>query len=159
MERVSQLQIQAAQDEAIRKAEELRLEREAVANRGILRVGWTNERFVDDLTGLPLPPDLCRAARKKELDYFKSKGAWDVRTVLEARQRMGRAPITVRWVETNKGDDENLVYRSRLVGKEFNDGQMDGLFAATPPLEALRFFSSMKRPQLELMRSWAPKSS
>ena len=29
--------------------------------------------------------------------------------------------------------------RSRFVGKEFNDGQMDGLFAATPPLEALRF--------------------
>ena len=41
--------------------------------------------------------------------------------------------------DINKGDDENPVYRSRLVGKEFNDGQMDGLFAATPPLEALRF--------------------
>ena len=25
------------------------------------------------------------------------------------------------------------------MGKEFNDGQMDGLFAGTPPLEALRF--------------------
>ena len=37
------------------------------------------------------------------------------------------------------GNDETPVYRSRLVGKEFNDGQMDGLFAATPPLEALRF--------------------
>ena len=31
------------------------------------------------------------------------------------------------------------MYRSRLIGKEFNDGQMDGLLAATPPLEALRF--------------------
>ena len=38
-----------------------------------------------------------------------------------------------------QGGDENPVYRSRLVGKEFNDGQMDGLFAATPPLDALRF--------------------
>ena len=45
-----------------------------------------------------------------------------------------------RWIDINKGDDENPVYRSRLVGKEFNDGHMmDGLFAATPPFEALGF--------------------
>ena len=37
----------------------------------------------------------------------------------------------------NKGDDENPVYRSRMVGNEFNDKAIDGLFAATPPLEAL----------------------
>ena len=30
------------------------------------------------------------------------------------------------------------VYRSRLVGKEFNNEAMDGIFAGTPPLEALR---------------------
>ena len=47
--------------------------------------------------------------------------------------------IKTRWIDINKGDDDNPVYRSRLVGKEFNDGQLDGLFAATPPLEALRF--------------------
>ena len=47
--------------------------------------------------------------------------------------------ISTRWIDINKGDDANPVYRTRLVGKEFNDGQMDGLFAATPPLEALRF--------------------
>ena len=46
--------------------------------------------------------------------------------------------ISTRWIDINKGDDANPVYRSRLVGKGFNDGLMDGLFAATPPLEALR---------------------
>ena len=30
------------------------------------------------------------------------------------------------------------MYRSRLVGKEFNNEAMDGIFAGTPPLEALR---------------------
>ena len=30
------------------------------------------------------------------------------------------------------------MYRSRLVGKEFNNEAMAGIFAATPPLEALR---------------------
>lgn len=47
--------------------------------------------------------------------------------------------IKTRWIYINKGDDQTPVYRIRLVGKEVNDGQMDGLFAATPPLEALRF--------------------
>ena len=58
--------------------------------RQILKVQWKGEQFVDDLTGLPLPPDLCRAARQKEIDYFKSKGVWELRTVNEARRRMGR---------------------------------------------------------------------
>ena len=39
----------------------------------------------------------------------------------------------------NKGDDISVSYRSRLVGKEFADKRVDGLFAGTPPLEALRF--------------------
>ena len=49
--------------------------------------------------------------------------------------------IKTRWVDINECDDENPVYRSRPVGEEFNDGHMDGLFAATPPLEALRFLA------------------
>ena len=84
----------------------------------LLKMSWKGEDFVDDLTGLPLPPDLCRAARKKELDYFESKGVWELRSVNEARKRMGRAPISVRWVETNKGDDQNPNIRSRLVARE-----------------------------------------
>ena len=38
----------------------------------------------------------------------------------------------------NKGDDISVSYRSRLVGKEFADKRVDGLFVGTPPLEALR---------------------
>ena len=33
-------------------------------------------------------------------------------------------------------------YRSRMVGKELNDSVLEGLFAATPPLEALRLLLS-----------------
>ena len=46
-------------------------------NREVLKAAWSNDRFTDDLTGLPLPPNLCEIARKKELDYFKSKGVWE----------------------------------------------------------------------------------
>ena len=44
--------------------------------------------------------------------------------------------IKSRWIDVNKGDDDNPFYRSRMVGKEFNDKAIDGLFAATPALEA-----------------------
>ena len=38
---------------------------------------WTcvarhSDRFINDLTELQLPPDLCREARRKEIDYLKS---------------------------------------------------------------------------------------
>ena len=111
---------------------------------GVLKVGWANrhERFVDDLTGQPLPPDLCRAARATELAYFKDKEVWAIRKVNEARQRTGRPPISVRWVEVNKGDDLNPKIRSRLVAREIRMPGEDAIFAPTPPLESLRMVLS-----------------
>ena len=50
--------------------------------------------------------------------------------------------IKSRWLDINKGDDANPKYRSRSVGKECNDKAVDRLFAATPPLEALRLLIS-----------------
>ena len=38
----------------------------------ILAAANKNDRFVDDITGQPLPPELCRAARQLEVDYFLS---------------------------------------------------------------------------------------
>ena len=52
--------------------------------------------------------------------------------------------ISTRWVDVNKGDDKNPVYRSRLVAKEFKRLGLDDddLFAGTPPLEALKLLVS-----------------
>ena len=47
-------------------------------------------------------------------------------------------PIPTRWVDVNKGDRVNPDYRSRLVAQEFASQKRDDLFAATPPLEALK---------------------
>ena len=44
--------------------------------RSVLKMSTRQMDFIDDLTGLQLPPDLCRAARRKELEYFESKGVW-----------------------------------------------------------------------------------
>ena len=50
--------------------------------------------------------------------------------------------IKPRWIDINKGDDNKPNYRRRMVGKEFNDRDVDGLFAATPPLESCRLLLS-----------------
>ena len=118
-------------------------------NRDFAVAAFSRRDFIDDLTGLPLPPDLCRAARQKELDYFKSKGVWEIRSVNEARKRMGRAPISVRWVETNKGDDANPNIRSRLVAREIRTAGQDAIFAPTPPLESLRMVLSYASSDIE----------
>ena len=47
-----------------------------------------------------------------------------------------------RWKDINKRDVEKPTYRSRVVAIEFNTSQMDGLFAVTAPLEALRLRGS-----------------
>ena len=108
----------------------------ASENDGVFAAGVNrHERFVDDITGQPLDPELCRIARKKELDYFHSKGVWDMRRISEAWAKTGRPPITVRWVEVNKGDDEAPNYRSRLVAREIRMAGEDAIFAPTPPLE------------------------
>ena len=61
-----------------------------------------------------------------------------------AKQRMKfGTPITVKWVDTNKGDDKKPNYRSRLVARDLkklkklgNQLQVEELFSAMPPLEA-----------------------
>lgn len=35
-----------------------------------------------------------------------------------ARQQTGRPPVTVRWVDVNKGDGQNPNYRSRLAARQ-----------------------------------------
>ena len=63
--------------------------------------------------------------------------------ISEAKKRMGRSPISVRWVETNKGDNEHPHIRSRLVAREICTAGQDAIFAPTPPLESFRMIFSM----------------
>ena len=58
----------------------------------------------------------------------------------EAIKKMGKPPITVKWVDVNKGDELRPYYRSRIVAKEFRSGAGSkwDFFTATPPLESLR---------------------
>ena len=63
---------------------------------------------------------------------------WKRVPISEAFRVTGRAPVSVRWVDTNKGDDECPEIRSRLVARQIRAAGEDPMFAPTPPLEALR---------------------
>ncbi|MBV61870.1 MAG: hypothetical protein CMH65_11270 [Nevskiales bacterium] len=106
-------------------------------------------QFRDNLTGQPLDPSMVRAARRKELEYFNSKLVWELRPRHEAKQRQGKPPISVRWVDVNKGDDVTPNYRSRLVAREIRRHGEEPIFAPTPPLESLRTVLSFAATDLD----------
>ena len=65
---------------------------ETTADSFALRLCLEEDKFVDANTGLPLNEGLCRAARQKEIEYFVSKGVWELRPINEAGTKMGRGP-------------------------------------------------------------------
>ena len=85
-----------------------------------------------------MDPAGVRAARSLEIEHVNMKKVWRKIPRAEAK-RQGCKMIGTRWVDIDKGDDKKPDYRSRLVAKEFNNGQEEGLYASTPPLEVLRW--------------------
>ena len=95
----------------------------------------------DDSSGEGLDPAEVAKARAKEMEYVHNRGVWR-KVPRSLAVRNGWKVIPTRWIDVNKGDQFTPNYRSRLVAKEFNDGAQEGLFAGTPPLEALRLLIS-----------------
>jgi len=117
--------------------------------------------FKDDLTDQVLRDDLIKAARAVELAYFHSKKVWTKVPKSRARASSGRAPISVRWVDVNKGDDIHPNYRSRLVARQLKATDTSGksYFAPAPPLEALRTVISMAMTRAGSHQpDWSPSS-
>ena len=70
------------------------------------------------------------------MSFFKKLGVYR-RVPKDMIRTVGGKRISVKWLDTNKGDRDNPNYRSRLVGREYNDSKDDMLYASTPPLAAL----------------------
>ena len=97
----------------------------------------------DDISGAELNPEEVKKARAEEIDYVRKMSLYTKVLIEECYKKTGRAPITVRWIDINKGDQTSPNYRSRLVAREINIRKRDDLFAGTPPLEALKSILSM----------------
>ena len=135
---------------------------EAEIRRNVLgpELGYSG-RFRDDLTGQPLKDSLVKEARAAELLYFHTKGVWVKVPIGKARSETGRAPISVRWVDVNKGDEQNPNYRSRLVARQLkaHDRSGESYFAPAPPLEALRTVLSLAMTRIgKHVPDWDPSS-
>ncbi len=119
-------------------------------------------KYRDDLTGQVLNDVLVKEARAKELEFFYSKNVWLKVPKREVHARGGRQPISVRWVDVNKGDDLNPKYRFRLVARQLKARDLSGqsYFAPAPPLEALRTVLSLAMTRVGSHQpDWDPKSA
>ena len=101
--------------------------------------------FIDEISGKPLSAQLVVKAREEELFFAHRYHVWDVVDEAECWANTGAAPIGVRWIDINKGDEARPNYRSRLVVQEIRRDPHAEYFAATPPLESLRFLLSLQR--------------
>ena len=81
-------------------------------------------------------------ARKLEMDFFKRMKVY-TKVSKREMEAIGNKAVTTRWIDTNKGDDITPNYRARLVGREIKTDNTLDLFAATPPLEALKMVVSI----------------
>ena len=100
------------------------------------------ERYWDDTTGRELKKELVEAARAEELATVRSMKVWTKVAREECLRITGKPPIKLRWVDINKGDDEDPKYRSRIVAKEIRKDVRPELFAATPPIEYIKYLIS-----------------
>ena len=98
--------------------------------------------YWDDVNGGWLKKDKVEAARHEEIEWLRTRGIWEKVPVKQCLAETGKKPISVRWVDTNKGDDENELYRSRLVVLELRKKNTTltaaELFSAMPPNEAMK---------------------
>ena len=96
----------------------------------------------DDLTGLPLDAHAVKTAREEEMEFMRKLGVFEERDTEECWRRIGKAPVSTKWVDCEKGGG----VRSRWVARDFKPkGEKDraDLFAAMPPLEAKRLLFRM----------------
>ena len=98
----------------------------------------------DDVHGGALPAEAVREARSEEVGFMQHRGIWEVVPVTLCWKLTGKGPVSVRWVDTNKGSEAEMNIRSRLMARDFKGGDKgrDDLFAETPPLEAKRMLFS-----------------
>ena len=107
---------------------EMRNEMSALYDRQGMPEAW------DDMNNVFLDPAMVVAAREVEMSFFKKLGVYK-RVPRSRVQELGGKMVSVKWLDTNKGDRAAPNYRSRLVAREFNQGKDDTLYASTPFLK------------------------
>ena len=93
---------------------------------------------MDDISGEHLETSRVKEARKTEIEFVEGMKVWKA-----VPRTKDMKVISTRWVDINKGDRANPNYRSRLVARELKKDTLSELFAAMPPLAALKVLLSL----------------
>jgi len=110
---------------------------------------YVKEPVLDANTGVELDPKKVAVARATELEWIKRQNVYSKVPTSMCYAETSRAPITLKWVDRNKGDTTRENYRSRFVVREIkSQGQAAlipeyALFSSMPPLEALKLLCSL----------------
>ena len=95
----------------------------------------TNELDLEawgDVNNCKLDPVKVRKAREEEMEYFRRMQVYRKVPIQRCKDEAGKLPIKVRRVDTNKQDESNPKYRSRLVAKDCKKHSDPELYTATP---------------------------
>ena len=95
----------------------------------------------DDVTGKGLKASEVLKTRQDEVAYIH-KPNLPTKVPRAKAKSFNKKVITVRWIDISKCDELMPNYRSRLVAREIKLDKRDDLFAATPPLEAMKHILS-----------------
>ena len=110
--------------------------------------------FFDDMNGMKhLDKKQVVAARKLEMEFVRKMRVYKKVPRSVAKAMMAKV-LTTRWLDTNKGDEANPNFRSRMVGREIKKDNRLDLFAATPPLETLKMLLSMCAKRQKAKQPW-----
>jgi hypothetical protein len=121
---------------------------------------WAEEDYVDEKTGENLDFGMVKAAREEEVTFMKKILLYDEVWVEECWEDTGKAPVSAKWVDLNKGSQENPDVRCWWVARDFKpkgDKDREDLFAAMPPLEAKKLLFRMAAAQRKTWRKGVPK--
>ncbi|CAE7443546.1 unnamed protein product [Symbiodinium sp. CCMP2592] len=123
---------------------------------------YVKEPVIDANTGAELDPRKVAEARASELAWVKKQGVYEKVDDSICWSETGRPPITLKWVDCNKGEDVKDNFRSRLVVREVKSQGQAALipdyarFSSMPPLEGLKILcsllTSMKRSYTTLLK-------
>ena len=50
-----------------------------------------------------MPREMVDEARQEEIGFMQGRNIWSSRPIEDSWRDTGKAPVTVRWVDTNKG--------------------------------------------------------
>ena len=71
---------------------------------------------VDDVSGAVLDPEMVKQGREVEMTFFETMGVYG-RVPRSEQAETGGKIIGTKWIDVNKGDQDNPRMRCRLVGK------------------------------------------